>query len=129
MILAFSICWLPFGCVYTIPLFGIEEKETTNSTTSNKVFPLLTVKFGCAIINPLVYGYENSKVNMIAFIFVCTGMDYFIIITCLINLEMIKTKFYIYKFYGKDENNSLESDDAKEKLLTTINLTNRRGTI
>ena len=76
MILAFSICWLPFGCVYTIPLFGIEEKETTNSTTSNKVFPLLTVKFGCAIINPLVYGYENSKVNMIAFIFGMLGNNY-----------------------------------------------------
>ena len=45
------------------------------------------------------------------------------------NLAMIKIKFYIYKFYGKDEKNSLESDEAKEKLLTTINLTNRRGTI
>jgi len=65
MILAFLICWLPFGWVYTIPLFGIEEKEDTNSTTPSNVFPLLAVKFGCAIINPLIYGYEKAEVNII----------------------------------------------------------------
>ena len=63
MILAFLICWAPFGVVYSIPLFELGEKETSKSTVISDVLPLLAVKFGCAIINPLVYGYENSEVK------------------------------------------------------------------
>ena len=62
MIIAFLISWVPFGWVYSIPLLGIHGKNERTTVTSDAL-PLLTVKFGCAIINPLVYGYENSEVN------------------------------------------------------------------
>ena len=58
-VLAFLICWLPFGWVYSIPLLGIKDNDPT--TTPN-VIPLLMVKFGCAMVNPLTYGFENSEV-------------------------------------------------------------------
>ena len=63
MIIAFLICWAPFGWVYTIPLLGINETQSSKTTVTSDALPLLTVKLGCAIINPLVYGYENSEVN------------------------------------------------------------------
>ena len=62
MIIAFLISWVPFGWVYSIPLLGIHENDEKSTVTSDAL-PLLTVKFGCAIINPLVYGYENSEVK------------------------------------------------------------------
>ena len=62
MIISFLISWVPFGWVYSIPLLGIHGKDERTTVTSDAL-PLLTVKFGCAIINPLVYGYENSEVN------------------------------------------------------------------
>merc|ERR1711899_561586 len=61
MIIAFLICWAPFGWVYTIPLLGINETQSSKTTVTSDALPLLTVKLGCAIINPLVYGYENSE--------------------------------------------------------------------
>ena len=64
MILAFTICWIPFGWVYIIPLLGITDKGTTHTTSTSDVIPMLSVKFGCAIINPLLYSYENSEVNI-----------------------------------------------------------------
>ena len=64
MIIAFLISWVPFGWVYSIPLLGIHRNDERTTVTSDAL-PLLTVKFGCAIINPLVYGYENSEVNII----------------------------------------------------------------
>ena len=63
MIIAFLICWAPFGWVYSIPLLDLPERETSRVTVTSDVLPLLTVKFGCAVINPLVYGYENSEVK------------------------------------------------------------------
>ena len=62
MIISFLISWVPFGWVYSIPLLGIHGKDERTTVTSDAL-PLLTVKFGCAIINPLVYGYENSEVK------------------------------------------------------------------
>ena len=62
MILAFFICWAPFGWIYTIPFLGVKQNEESTFSTTSHVLPLLTVKFGCAILNPLVYGFENSQV-------------------------------------------------------------------
>ena len=63
MIIAFLICWAPFGWVYSIPLLGIHGKESERNAVTSDALPLLMVKFGCAIINPLVYGFENSEVG------------------------------------------------------------------
>ena len=42
------------------PLVGIDENDTERDSN---VIPLLTVKFGSAMINPLVYNFENSEVK------------------------------------------------------------------
>ena len=60
MTFAFFICWGPLGVVYCAPLLT----DTMDTTTPN-ILPLLTVKFGCAIINPLVYAFENHGVRIL----------------------------------------------------------------
>ena len=67
MTLAFFISWGPLGVVYCAPLLTIVGTETMNPN----ILPLLTVKFGCAIINPLVYAYENHEVRMVNYYYVC----------------------------------------------------------
>ena len=58
MILAYLISWAPFGWVYFLPLLGIKEKGVVKTTD---VLPVLSVKIGCAIINPLVYTFQKSE--------------------------------------------------------------------
>ena len=60
MTFAFLVSWAPLGLVYCTPLLGFVDKD---SITSN-ILPLLGIKFGCAVFNPLVYIFENSKVNV-----------------------------------------------------------------
>ena len=60
IILAFLISWAPFGLTYMTYLVGIDENDTERDSN---VIPLLTVKFGSAMINPLVYNFENSEVK------------------------------------------------------------------
>ena len=61
MTLAFVVCWAPLGVLYCVPIQSMIKKEARRSN----ILPLLTVKFGCAIINPLVYVFENTEVNEI----------------------------------------------------------------
>ena len=60
MILAFTICWGPFGWVYVSKLLGIHGKVPKSSSD---IFPLLSVKLGCTVINPTVYGFEKTSVR------------------------------------------------------------------
>ena len=60
MTLSFVISWGPFCWMYCAPLMVFKEKGPARSTD---VLPLLSVKLGCAIINPLVYGFENIEVR------------------------------------------------------------------
>ena len=65
MVLAFLICWAPFGVMYLLPLTGIQDRKSFEITD---VFPLLSAKFGCCIINPLVYSFENLEVRYLMYI-------------------------------------------------------------
>ena len=65
MVLAFLICWAPFGAMYLLPLTGIQERKSFEVTD---VFPLLSAKFGCCIINPLVYSFENLEVKVLPYV-------------------------------------------------------------
>ena len=59
MILGFIISWGPFAWIYIPTVFGFSEKPTR---TTNDIVPLLMVKLGCALINPIVYVFENYEV-------------------------------------------------------------------
>ena len=59
MSLTFLVSWTPFGWLYMTKMLGIKSKDTQTGTD---MIALLCVKFGCAIINPLVHVFENSKV-------------------------------------------------------------------
>ena len=61
MTLAFVVCWAPLGVLYCVPIQSIIKTEARRSN----ILPLLTVKFGCAIINPLVYVFENNEVSFV----------------------------------------------------------------
>ena len=61
MTLAFIVCWAPLGVLYCVPIQSIIKTEARRSN----ILPLLTVKFGCAIINPLVYVFENNEVSYV----------------------------------------------------------------
>ena len=63
MVLAFLICWAPFGVMYLLSLTGVQDKRPIEVTD---VFPLLSAKFGCGIINPLVYSFENLEVRSLS---------------------------------------------------------------
>ena len=60
MVLAFLICWAPFGVMYLLALTGIQDKRSFEITD---VFPLFAVKLGCGFINPFVYSFENMEVR------------------------------------------------------------------
>ena len=61
MILGFIISWGPFAWIYIPTVFGFSEKPTR---TTNDIVPLLMVKLGCALINPIVYVFENYEVHI-----------------------------------------------------------------
>ena len=61
MILGFIISWGPFAWIYIPTVFGFSEKPTRNT---NDLVPLLMVKLGCALINPIVYVFEDYEVHM-----------------------------------------------------------------
>ena len=60
MLLTFIVTWAPFVVVYFLPLLGIIEKG--NVKTSD-VLPVLTIKLGCTIMNPLVYVFQEPEVR------------------------------------------------------------------
>ena len=60
MTVSFFISWAPFAWLYLVPLFGIQEKGPARTID---VIPLLIVRLGSAIINPLVYVFGNSEVR------------------------------------------------------------------
>ena len=60
MALSFVFCWAPFGWVYLVKLIGIRDID---SRARSDMVPLLCVKLGSAVINPLIYVFENSKVR------------------------------------------------------------------
>ena len=51
--------WSPFGWLYFEKLLGFRAK---NSMSRSDMISLLSVKLGCGVINPLLYGFENPKV-------------------------------------------------------------------
>ena len=59
MSLTYLVSWTPFGWLYLAKLLGFTSKDSQSGTD---MIALLCVKFGCAIINPLVHVFENSKV-------------------------------------------------------------------
>ena len=59
MLLSFMITWSPFGWLYFEKLLGFRAK---NSISRSDMISLLSVKMGCGVINPLLYGFENPKV-------------------------------------------------------------------
>ena len=60
MMITFLVTWAPFIVAYFLPLVGILEKR--NVKTSD-VLPILTLKLGCTIMNPLVYVFQESEVR------------------------------------------------------------------
>ena len=60
MMITFIVTWAPFIVTYFLPLVGILEKR--NVRTSD-VLPILTLKLGCTIMNPLVYVFQESEVR------------------------------------------------------------------
>ena len=61
MLLTFIVTWSPFVVAYLLPLLGIIEKG--NVKTSD-VLPVLAIKLGCAIMNPLVYVFQEPEVRI-----------------------------------------------------------------
>ena len=61
MLLTFIVTWAPFVVVYFLPLLGIIDKG--NVKTSD-VLPVLTIKLGCTIMNPLVYVFQEPVVRI-----------------------------------------------------------------
>ena len=59
MLLSFMMSWSPFGWLYFEKLLGFRAK---NSMSRSDMISLLSVKLGCGVINPLLYGFENPKV-------------------------------------------------------------------
>ena len=59
MALSFVFCWAPFGWIYLVKLIGIRDID---SRARSDMVPLLCVKLGSAVINPLIYVFENTKV-------------------------------------------------------------------
>ena len=67
MDLAFLITWAPFGLVYASKLLGLHKDEATMiQSATSKVIPLLTAKCGCALLSPVVYGFENSLAPIVS---------------------------------------------------------------
>ena len=60
MMLTFILTWSPFVVVYFLPLIGVIKKE---SVTTSDVVPVLTIKLGCTIMNPLVYVFQEPEVR------------------------------------------------------------------
>ena len=63
MTLSFLGAWSPFGCLYAVPLLGIQEKRGPVKIIN--ALPVLILKLVSAIINPLLYKFENSEVRSI----------------------------------------------------------------
>ena len=61
MTLAFLICWAPFAWIYIVKLLGMRDID---SRTIYDMLPLLCVKLGCTVINPIVYVFEKKKVRL-----------------------------------------------------------------
>ena len=61
MTLAFLICWAPFAWIYIVKLLGMRDID---SRTIYDMLPLLCVKIGCTVINPIVYVFEKKKVRL-----------------------------------------------------------------
>ena len=61
MTLAFLICWAPFAWIYIVKLIGMRDID---SRTIYDMLPLLCVKLGCTVINPIVYVFEKKKVSL-----------------------------------------------------------------
>ena len=64
MILGFLLCWTPFAWLYVPVVMGLKDKPARKSSD---VLPLLMVKFGCSIINPIIYKFEKYEVSYIVF--------------------------------------------------------------
>ena len=60
MMITFIVTWAPFIVTYFLPLIGILEKQGVKTTD---VLPILTLKLGCTIMNPLVYVFQESEVR------------------------------------------------------------------
>ena len=60
MTLAFLICWAPFAWIYIVKLLGMRDID---SRTIYDMLPLLCVKLGCTVINPIVYVFEKKRVR------------------------------------------------------------------
>ena len=84
------ICWAPFGLVYLVKLLGFRTKKSNNAFD---VLPLLCVKMGCAVINPIVYAFENTKVSKALYwIFWC---EYHFIFLSLPTFDFVYTFSFI----------------------------------
>ena len=74
MMITFIVTWAPFMVTYFLPLVGILEKQ---SVKTSDVLPILTLKLGCTIMNPLVYVFQESEVRS------SNNSKYFATVTCL----------------------------------------------
>ena len=72
MLLTFIVTWAPFVVVYFLPLLGIIEKG--NVKTSD-VLPVLTIKLGCTIMNPLVYVFQEPEVRIQSYCYIFDDLD------------------------------------------------------
>ena len=74
MMITFIVTWAPFIVTYFLPLVGILEKQSVKPTD---VLPILTLKLGCTIMNPLVYVFQESEVRN------SYDLKNFVSVTCL----------------------------------------------
>ena len=72
MLLTFIVTWAPFVVVYFLPLLGIIEKG--NVKTSD-VLPVLTIKLGCTMMNPLVYVFQEPEVRIQSYCYIFDDLD------------------------------------------------------
>ena len=73
MMCAFMLCWAPFAWIYIVKLLGLRNIDSRNIYD---MLPLLCVKLGCSVINPIVYVFEKAEVKLYCIHFSAMGLKF-----------------------------------------------------
>ena len=132
MLLSFMISWSPFGWLYFEKLLGVRAK---NSMSRSDMISLLSVKLGCGVINPLLYGFESLKVLKINNFFAKTLLS---ILRNITYICRIMFAIYIFIYYPTSQcqrpvkghrSLTIETENKLGSVLRISQLKNRRYSI